>query len=123
MIGVAIAIKLDSRGPVFFRQERVGRDGQRFKLLKFRSMVAGAEAQKAALMAHNQTDGLFKMADDPRITRVGKVLRKTALDELPQLINVLMGRDEPRRDRARSSSTRTRRSSAGTGGVCISRPG
>jgi exopolysaccharide biosynthesis polyprenyl glycosylphosphotransferase len=91
MIGVAIAIKLDSRGPVFFRQVRVGRDGHRFKLLKFRSMVVGAEAQKAALLAHNQTDGLFKMADDPRVTRVGRFLRKTALDELPQLFNVLWG--------------------------------
>jgi exopolysaccharide biosynthesis polyprenyl glycosylphosphotransferase len=91
IIGVSIAIKLDSRGPVFFRQERVGRDGHRFKLLKFRSMVADAEARKAQLMAHNQTDGLFKMADDPRITRVGRFLRKTALDELPQLINVLKG--------------------------------
>ena len=91
MLTIAALIKLDSRGPVFFRQERVGRDGERFGLVKFRSMVVDAEAQKAALMARNQTSGLFKMADDPRITRVGRVLRKTALDELPQLINVLRG--------------------------------
>jgi exopolysaccharide biosynthesis polyprenyl glycosylphosphotransferase len=91
MIAIAIAIKLDSKGPVFFRQERVGRDGHRFGLLKFRSMVVDAEAQKAALMARNQTDGLFKIADDPRVTRVGRLLRKTSLDELPQLINVLRG--------------------------------
>jgi exopolysaccharide biosynthesis polyprenyl glycosylphosphotransferase len=91
MMIIAIAIKLDSRGPVFFRQVRVGRDGHRFGLLKFRSMVTGADAMKAALMAKNQTDGLFKMADDPRVTRVGRILRKTALDELPQLINVLRG--------------------------------
>ena len=76
---------------MFFRQERVGRDGQRFGLVKFRSMVVGADAQKAALMAHNQADGLFKIADDPRVTRVGRFLRKTALDELPQLFNVLRG--------------------------------
>jgi exopolysaccharide biosynthesis polyprenyl glycosylphosphotransferase len=91
MLVVAVLIKLDSRGPVFFRQERVGRDGHRFGLVKFRSMVVDAEAQKAALMARNQTDGLFKLADDPRVTRVGRVLRRTALDELPQLINVVRG--------------------------------
>jgi exopolysaccharide biosynthesis polyprenyl glycosylphosphotransferase len=91
MLIIAIAVKLDSRGPVFFRQDRVGRDGHHFGLVKFRSMVVGADAQKAALMAQNQADGLFKMADDPRITRVGKFLRKTALDELPQLINVVRG--------------------------------
>jgi len=91
MLIIAIAVKLDSRGPVFFRQDRVGRDGQHFGLVKFRSMVVGADAQKAALMAQNQADGLFKMADDPRITRVGRFLRKTALDELPQLINVVRG--------------------------------
>jgi exopolysaccharide biosynthesis polyprenyl glycosylphosphotransferase len=91
MLIIAIAVKLDSRGPVFFRQDRVGRDGQHFGLVKFRSMVVGADAQKAALMAQNQAEGLFKMADDPRITRVGRFLRKTALDELPQLINVVRG--------------------------------
>jgi exopolysaccharide biosynthesis polyprenyl glycosylphosphotransferase len=91
LLVLAIAVKLDSRGPVFFRQERVGRDGQRFGLVKFRSMVVDAEAQKAALMAQNQTSGLFKMENDPRVTRVGRILRKTALDELPQLINVVKG--------------------------------
>jgi lipopolysaccharide/colanic/teichoic acid biosynthesis glycosyltransferase len=91
MLIIAVVIKLDSRGPVFFRQERVGRDGTRFGLVKFRSMVVGADAQKAALMARNQSDGLFKIVDDPRVTRVGRVIRKSALDELPQLINVLRG--------------------------------
>jgi exopolysaccharide biosynthesis polyprenyl glycosylphosphotransferase len=87
---IAIAVKLDSHGPVFFRQERVGRGGRRFRIFKFRTMVADAEAQKHKLGGHNEADGLFKMADDPRITRVGRILRKTSLDELPQLINVLL---------------------------------
>jgi exopolysaccharide biosynthesis polyprenyl glycosylphosphotransferase len=87
----AVAIKLNSRGPVFFRQQRVGRDGRLFEMRKFRTMVVGAEARKAELEAHNEADGLFKIADDPRVTRVGRVLRRTSLDELPQLLNVLRG--------------------------------
>jgi exopolysaccharide biosynthesis polyprenyl glycosylphosphotransferase len=88
----ALAIKLDSPGPVFFRQLRVGRHGTRFEMLKFRTMVADAEALKEALRDRNEAqDGLFKIADDPRITRVGRLLRKSALDELPQLFNVLKG--------------------------------
>jgi exopolysaccharide biosynthesis polyprenyl glycosylphosphotransferase len=88
---MALAIKLDSRGPVFFRQSRIGRNGQRFHIIKFRSMVNGAEAQRAALEALNESDGIFKLSDDPRVTRVGRWLRRTSLDELPQLINVLKG--------------------------------
>jgi exopolysaccharide biosynthesis polyprenyl glycosylphosphotransferase len=88
---IAIAIKLDSPGPLFFRQRRVGRDGRVFKMLKFRSMVDGAEAQRAALQALNETDGLFKITEDPRVTRIGRVLRRASIDELPQLINVLRG--------------------------------
>jgi exopolysaccharide biosynthesis polyprenyl glycosylphosphotransferase len=88
---VALAIKLDSHGPVFFRQTRVGRDGRVFRIVKFRSMVDGAEAQRAALEARNESRGTFKLSADPRITRVGKLLRRTSLDELPQLINVLLG--------------------------------
>jgi exopolysaccharide biosynthesis polyprenyl glycosylphosphotransferase len=88
---IAIAIKLDSRGPVFFRQQRVGRDGQIFEMLKFRTMVADAEGRKAELEEQNEAEGLFKIADDPRITRVGRLMRRTSLDELPQLINVLRG--------------------------------
>jgi exopolysaccharide biosynthesis polyprenyl glycosylphosphotransferase len=88
---LAAAIKLDSSGPVFFRQERVGRGGRRFRIFKFRTMVPDAEERKADLMARNEANGLFKMADDPRITRVGRILRKTSLDELPQLLNVLIG--------------------------------
>jgi exopolysaccharide biosynthesis polyprenyl glycosylphosphotransferase len=92
MIALALAIRLDSRGPVFFRQVRVGRDGERFRIFKFRSMVADAEARKAALRDRNEAaTGLFKIAADPRITRVGRVLRKTSLDELPQLFNVVRG--------------------------------
>lgn len=88
----AIAIKLDSPGPVFFKQERVGKWGGRFSLFKFRSMVVNAEAKKAELMAGNDADEvIFKMKNDPRITRVGKFIRKFSLDELPQLINVLRG--------------------------------
>jgi exopolysaccharide biosynthesis polyprenyl glycosylphosphotransferase len=91
LLMLAIAIKLDSRGPVFFRQRRIGRRGQEFAILKFRSMVPGAEGMKDALRDHNEAEGLFKISDDPRITRVGRFLRKTSLDELPQLINVLRG--------------------------------
>jgi exopolysaccharide biosynthesis polyprenyl glycosylphosphotransferase len=88
---IAVAIKLESPGPVFFRQLRVGRDGRTFWLIKFRSMVDGAEAQRAALEALNETVGVFKLAADPRITRVGRLLRRCSIDELPQLLNVLRG--------------------------------
>ncbi|WP_246497939.1 sugar transferase [Natronoglycomyces albus] len=89
---IALAIKLDSPGPVFFRQRRVGRDGEMFRCWKFRTMYIDAEERKAALMMENETDGLlFKIKQDPRVTRVGAFLRRTSLDELPQLINVLRG--------------------------------
>jgi exopolysaccharide biosynthesis polyprenyl glycosylphosphotransferase len=89
---IAIAIKLDSPGPVLFRQRRIGRHGQAFRIIKFRTMVDGADAMKPKLLEMNEgADGFFKMADDPRITRVGKILRKTYLDELPQLLNVFAG--------------------------------
>ncbi|MEV8250229.1 sugar transferase [Microbacterium sp. NPDC076768] len=89
---LALVIKLDSPGPVFFFQERVGRDGRRFKMVKFRSMKTDAEQQLAALKAQNEGAGLlFKMKDDPRVTRIGRVLRKLSLDELPQFWNVLIG--------------------------------
>ncbi|MGZ5320623.1 MAG: sugar transferase [Solirubrobacterales bacterium] len=92
LVTIAIAIKLDSRGPVFFRQRRMGRNGVTFEMLKFRTMVDGAEAQKSALATRNEADGgLFKIKDDPRITRVGRRLRQISLDELPQLLNVLRG--------------------------------
>ena len=90
-LSVAAAIKIDTPGPVFFRQRRVGRDGRIFGMYKFRSMIDGAEAQRAALEALNETHGMFKLAADPRVTRVGRFLRRTSLDELPQLINVLLG--------------------------------
>jgi exopolysaccharide biosynthesis polyprenyl glycosylphosphotransferase len=89
---IALAIKLDSPGAVFFRQERVGRDGRTFRMVKFRSMSADAEERKADLASHNEGAGpLFKMKDDPRVTRVGAFLRKYSLDELPQFWNVLVG--------------------------------
>jgi len=89
---LALAIKLGDRGPVLFRQTRVGKDGQPFTLYKFRTMVVDAELRKAELSELNDTDGvLFKMRRDPRITRVGRWLRRYSLDELPQLINVLVG--------------------------------
>jgi exopolysaccharide biosynthesis polyprenyl glycosylphosphotransferase len=92
MLAVAILIKLDSRGPVFFKQLRVGQYGKRFHMLKFRTMVPEAEALKDSLRHRNEAqEGLFKIADDPRVTRVGKFLRKTALDELPQLLNIVKG--------------------------------
>jgi lipopolysaccharide/colanic/teichoic acid biosynthesis glycosyltransferase len=89
---VAVAIKLDSRGPVFYRQWRVGRDGRPFRMVKFRSMVQDADALKAQLAELNVAgDGLFKVIDDPRITRVGRFIRKLSIDELPQLFNVVHG--------------------------------
>ncbi len=89
---IAIAIKLDSRGPVLFRQRRVGLGDEVFEIYKFRTMVDGAEAQRAALADLNEAHGgLFKIEDDPRVTRVGRFLRRTSLDELAQLINVLRG--------------------------------
>jgi exopolysaccharide biosynthesis polyprenyl glycosylphosphotransferase len=91
MAAVMLAIRLDSKGPVLFRQTRVGRDGERFEILKFRTMVPEAEALKGNLFHLNETQGLFKITDDPRITRVGRVLRRSALDELPQLLNVWRG--------------------------------
>jgi exopolysaccharide biosynthesis polyprenyl glycosylphosphotransferase len=92
LVAIVIAIKLDSKGPVFFRQRRVGRHGEHFKLFKFRTMVPNADALKDSLRDRNEAqEGLFKIADDPRVTRVGKLLRKTAVDELPQLLNVVRG--------------------------------
>lgn len=89
---VALAVKLDSSGPVFFSQERVGRHGRPFRVHKFRSMVVDAEELKAALLAQNERQGpAFKMADDPRVTRVGRFIRKASLDEIPQFFNVLVG--------------------------------
>ncbi len=89
---VAVAIKLDSRGPVMFSQIRIGRNGRRFKIYKFRSMYMDAEERKKELEAENEIQGLmFKMENDPRITRVGAFLRKTSLDELPQFYNVFKG--------------------------------
>ena len=92
-VAVALAVKLTSRGPVFFAQTRVGRYGRHFRFYKFRSMHVDAEARKAALLARNESaDGvIFKMKDDPRVTRVGRFLRRSSLDELPQLFNVLLG--------------------------------
>jgi lipopolysaccharide/colanic/teichoic acid biosynthesis glycosyltransferase len=87
----AIAIKLDSRGPVLFRQRRIGRDNREFVMLKFRTMHTHAERLKKELEGLNESDGLFKIRDDPRVTRVGRILRHTAIDEFPQLINVLRG--------------------------------
>lgn len=89
---VAIAIKVESKGPVFFSQKRVGRNGRKFKIYKFRSMYADAEERKKELEKQNQIKGhMFKMENDPRITKVGKFLRKTSIDELPQFLNVLKG--------------------------------
>jgi exopolysaccharide biosynthesis polyprenyl glycosylphosphotransferase len=92
MLLVAIRIKLDSVGPILFVQERIGMNKRRFKLLKFRSMVGDAEAKRASLQSLNEMDGpVFKVTNDPRITRVGKFIRRASIDELPQLINVLKG--------------------------------
>lgn len=89
---VAILIKIDSKGPILFKQQRVGKDGNEFGMYKFRSMVINAEELKDSLEDKNEMSGpMFKMKNDPRITRVGKFIRKTSIDELPQLINVIKG--------------------------------
>jgi exopolysaccharide biosynthesis polyprenyl glycosylphosphotransferase len=91
---IALAVRLDSPGPVLFRQQRVGQGGRAFTMLKFRTMVADAESRREALRSRNQnSDGLlFKVTGDPRVTRVGRVLRRYSLDEIPQLLNVVSGR-------------------------------
>ena len=92
VLAISLAIVIDSRGSVFFGQVRVGRDGKHFRILKFRSMVTDADACKDELRSVNEAGaGLFKIKNDPRVTRVGRVLRNTSLDELPQLFNVLRG--------------------------------
>lgn len=92
MLVTAIAIKLDSPGPVIFRQERVGKWGKRFTCYKFRSMYIDAEARKKELLALNEADGVvFKMKNDPRVTRVGRIIRKLSIDELPQIFNIIKG--------------------------------
>lgn len=93
LIIVAILIKIeDSKGSIFFSQKRVGQNGKEFKMYKFRSMVHNAEELKENLLKQNERSGpMFKMKNDPRVTKVGKFIRKTSLDELPQLINVLKG--------------------------------
>ena len=89
---IAIIIKTTSKGPVFFSQKRVGKNGKEFDMYKFRSMVVNAEELKEKLAAQNEMSGpMFKMKDDPRVTKVGKFIRKTSIDELPQLWNILKG--------------------------------
>jgi exopolysaccharide biosynthesis polyprenyl glycosylphosphotransferase len=92
LLSVAALIRLESRGPVLFKQQRVGLHGASFNLLKFRSMVPNADAMKDQLLAHNeQTGPVFKMKHDPRITKIGRFIRKFSIDELPQLVNILRG--------------------------------
>jgi exopolysaccharide biosynthesis polyprenyl glycosylphosphotransferase len=93
LVAVAVAVRLDSPGPVLFRQRRVGRFGREFTILKFRTMSADAESRLPDVIHLNRnSDGLlFKAPDDPRLTRIGRVLRKYSVDELPQLVNVLTG--------------------------------
>ena len=87
-----LAVRLESRGPVIFRQVRTGVNGQLFEMLKLRTMYDGADAMKSELIEQNESDGpLFKMRDDPRVTRVGRLLRKFSIDELPQFWNVIRG--------------------------------
>ena len=91
-LAIALLIKADSPGPILFRQRRIGRDGKPFWICKFRTMVDGADARKPALLHLNDAaEGLFKISDDPRVTKVGRWLRATCLDEAPQLLNALVG--------------------------------
>jgi exopolysaccharide biosynthesis polyprenyl glycosylphosphotransferase len=92
LVAIAVLVRVTSRGPVFFRQERVGLHGRTFRMLKFRSMVVDAEAKRSRLMAANELQGpVFKMKRDPRVTPLGRFIRKYSIDELPQLVNVLRG--------------------------------
>jgi lipopolysaccharide/colanic/teichoic acid biosynthesis glycosyltransferase len=92
LLALVIAIKLDSEGPVLYVSERIGRNGKRFRFLKFRTMVKEADCLRGALLHLNERQGnLFKMSNDPRVTRLGKFLRRHSLDELPQFFNVLTG--------------------------------
>ena len=92
LIIISMLIKIESKGPVFFCQERVGKNKKTFRMYKFRSMVVNAEELKKKLVSQNEMSGpMFKMKEDPRVTKVGKFIRKTSIDELPQLINVLNG--------------------------------
>ena len=91
IVGILIKIE-DPKGPVFFKQIRVGKDGSEFNMYKFRSMVTDAEEKLAELLSLNQVSGaMFKMKNDPRVTKIGRFIRKTSIDELPQLLNVLKG--------------------------------
>lgn len=92
IIIISLLIKIDSKGPIVFSQTRVGKNGREFKMYKFRSMVVNAEELKEELEKQNEMSGpMFKIKEDPRITRIGRILRKTSIDELPQLINVIKG--------------------------------
>lgn len=92
MLLIAGAVKLDSRGPVFYVSERCGKDQRVFRMYKFRSMCADAEARQAELADRNEADGpAFKIKEDPRVTRVGRVIRRFSMDELPQLLNIVRG--------------------------------
>ena len=128
MLAIAALVKLDSRGPVFFAQDRVGLNGRRFRFFKFRTMVVDAIQQQNALEAVNEAQGpVFKIKDDPRISRVGRWLRRSSLDELPQLLNVVRGdmslvgpRPLPTRDIARMDKrAHKRRLSVKPGMVCL----
>jgi exopolysaccharide biosynthesis polyprenyl glycosylphosphotransferase len=125
---LAILIKLDSRGPILFAQERVGLNGRRFRALKFRTMVPDAPQQQAALESQNEAQGpVFKIRDDPRVTSLGHFLRRSSLDELPQLFNVLCGdmslvgpRPLPTRDVMRiDTASHKRRFSVKPGITCL----
>ncbi|OAS88181.1 MULTISPECIES: sugar transferase [Metabacillus] len=93
LLVIALLIKLeDPKGPIFFCQKRLGKDGKEFKMYKFRSMITDAETKLEELLKYNEVEGaMFKMKDDPRVTRIGRFIRKTSIDELPQLFNVLKG--------------------------------
>jgi lipopolysaccharide/colanic/teichoic acid biosynthesis glycosyltransferase len=92
MLVIALAVRMDGEGPIFYVSERIGKRGRVFPCFKFRTMVKDADKRKKELAALNERDGiLFKVSDDPRVTRIGRILRKYSLDELPQLFNVLRG--------------------------------
>lgn len=92
LVIIGVLIKVESKGPIIFSQDRIGKNGKVFRMYKLRSMVANAEELKGTLMKENEMSGpMFKIKDDPRVTKVGKFIRKTSIDELPQLFNVLKG--------------------------------